>query len=452
MNGNDLGMLKGGLWSLALVLPLMADPKLDFARGVLEEARGSEGLEWFEKALEADVDAMSLVSRVGQRRFQAGDVEGASQVYRDFAERRPEEVGPQLAYSDFLRMAAPNDDFVAKLATDALERALATSPNDVRIIQRLFRIYEQRGMRDKSLALFDQVREGEVSGGQSALVASNMARTLFPGDDEVARAKLDEIFKQAMGRTPMDPVLARAASEHFRKTGRLDEAVIVLQDHAEAAPSSLELRVRLGVLLLAAKRMDEGEAVLKEVLRIDTRQTLAHQALAKLYRKQEKPDEARPHAAEVLKIRGGDADEFVALAEEFLKADMMREARLLLEKGLYDHPEEAGIAVQLAIATRRDPETRDGAVRFFREAESLSGTDGPATKPEFMREFAECLLEDGKIGPAEDRLRAAIKAYPAEAKVEMAAAMRRLAEIWLKENRNEAAAKALQKRAESLEK
>ena len=90
-----------------------------------------------------------------------------------------------------------------------------------------------------------------------------------------------------VGKTLVSCGLARAASEHFRKSGRLDEAVKVLERHAEAAPSSLELRVRLGVLLLAAEKMDEGEAVLKEVLRIDARQVLAHQALAKLYRKQE---------------------------------------------------------------------------------------------------------------------------------------------------------------------
>ncbi|MFC7337879.1 tetratricopeptide repeat protein [Haloferula chungangensis] len=445
-------MLKQTWWAFALVMPLAADPKLDFARGVLEEARGNEGLEWFEKALAADPEAMSLVSRVGQGRFQAGDLEGASKVYRELAMARPDAVAAQVAYSDFLRMAAPNDDFAAKLATEALERALESSSGDAGVIQRLFRVYEQRGMRDESLALFDQVRKGEVSGGQSALLAADMARTLFPDDDAAVQTKLDEIFHQAMARGPTDPRLARAASEHFRKTGRLDEAVVMLEKHVEVAPSSLELRVRLGVLLLAAERMDEGEGVLKEVLEIDPRQALAHQALAKLYRKQERLDEARPHAAEVLKIRGGDADEFATLAEEFLEAGMAREARLLLEKGLYDFPEVAEIAVQLAIATRRDPQTRNEASRLFREAEALSGVDGPATQPEFMREFAECLLEEGKVTPAEDRLRAAIKAYPPEAKGEMAAAMRRLAEIWLAEGRNEAAAKALQKRADSLAK
>lgn len=225
----------------------------------------------------------------------------------------------------------------------------------------------------------------------------------------------------------------------------------MLRMHVAADPASLELRVRLGILLFSDKRIDEGEKELLEVVEIDPGQALAHQALAKSYRRRERPDLARPHAAEVLKIRGGDAGEFVGLADEFLAADLAREARLLLEKGMFHHPDDAGIAVRLAIAVRRDPSTKEKAARFFREAESLSGSDGPATEPEFQREFAEVLLEQGKSRPAEDRLRAAIRAYTAEEKREMASAMRRLAEIWRSENRNEEAAGALLKRAELLE-
>ncbi|MEM1084853.1 MAG: tetratricopeptide repeat protein [Verrucomicrobiota bacterium] len=436
---------------LALTPSLVAGPKEDFARGVLEEARGNDGLEWYEKALEADPDAVPLVSKVGDLRFAAGDVEGAAEVYRGFAERRPDEVGPQVAYADFLRSAAPNDDYAAKLATEVLERALNTTPNDLRIIRRLFRAYEQVGEREKSLELFDRVKAGEVSGGNPALAAADMARTLFPSDDEKVRDALDGIFRTALERQPADRVTARAASEHFRKSGRIDEAIEMLEIHTAADPSSLDLRIRTGVLMFVRERHEEGEALLQEVLKIDPRKALAHQSLAKLYRRQEKPDEARPHAAEVLKIRGGDADEFVSLADEFLEAGMPREARLLLEKGLFDHPDEPGIAVKLAVATRRDPDTRSGAARLFREAEALVGDDGPATEPEFLIEFAECLLEAGETTAAEDRLRAAIERYPREAKREQAAALRRLAGIWNAEGRNEAAARALLKRAEALE-
>jgi Tfp pilus assembly protein PilF len=246
-------------------------------------------------------------------------------------------------------------------------------------------------------------------------------------------------------------VLARAASEHFRTSSRLDKAVEMLQRHVGADPTSLDLRVRLGVLLLAAKRDDEGVRVLQEVLEIDPRQALAHQTLAKYHRREDQPDKARPHAIEVLKIRGGDADEFVELADELLADERPREARLLLEKGLFDHPEDADIAVKLAIATRRDPGTRDAAAWRFREAEALSGTEGPAAQPTFQLEFAEYLLESGNTPAAEKRLRTAITAYgPDEAK-ETARALRRLAAIWRNEGRNEAAARALIQRAEGLD-
>ncbi|GAA5479537.1 beta-barrel assembly-enhancing protease [Haloferula helveola] len=438
-------------WMLMVLAagPLMADPKKDFARGVLEEAREGDGSQWFEKAREEDPDAWPLVERVALARAGAGDVEGASTLFREFATEHPERLGPQLAYADFLRNSSPGDDFAAKLAGEALERTLEHHPGELSVIRRLFRSYEQRGMRQKSIELFDQVVKR--AGAGPALAAAEMARTLFPGDDEKARTLVDEVFLKAMERSPADPVLAKAASEHFRKTSRLPQAVEMLEKHVAADPTSLELRVRLGVLLFAAERGDEGVEVLKQVLEIDPRQGLAHQSLAKYYRRSEMPEKARPHAIEALKIRGGDAGEFVQLAGELLDDQLPRDARLLLEKGLFDHPENAEIAVKLAIATRRDESTRGSAAWRFREAESLSGTDGPATEPAFQLEFAECLLESGQTEPAADRLRTAIRGYGAEQGVEVARAYRRLADVFRQQGRSEAEIRPLQKRADELD-
>jgi predicted Zn-dependent protease len=288
-------------------------------------------------------------------------------------------------------------------------------------------------------------------GHSQTLAAVEMARTLFPKDDAEARERVDGLFRRACDHQPANPVLARAASEHFRTSGRLPEAIEMLAAHTAADPSSLALRIRLGILMLAAERTEEGEKALLDVLAIDSRQALAHQSLAKLYRKLDRVSEARPHAAEALKIRGGDPSEFVALADEFLAADLPREARLLLEKAVFFNPSDAALLVKLAIAARRDPESRGAASRLFREAESMSGQDGPAADPEFLREFAESLLEGGQTKAAEERLRLAIRAYPAEKKKETAAALRRLAGVWTAEQRNTEAANALLQRADSLD-
>lgn len=60
------------------------------------------------------------------------------------------------------------------------------------------------------------------------------------------------------------------------------------------------------------------------------------------------------------------------------------------------------------------------------------------------------MIEAGHVKAGEERLRSAIRAFPPEAKEETAAALRKLAELWQSEGRNESAAKALRKRAEGL--
>ncbi|QJE97099.1 tetratricopeptide repeat protein [Luteolibacter luteus] len=443
--------------SLAL-LPLsftavaLAEPKLDFAYGILAEQRGDQAAAAaaIEKARVADPSAFPLVARVAGYKQRQGDIEGASTLYREFAKGHPERLDAQLDYADFLRSSTPDDDFATKMARDTLEAARKQFPDNLAIERRLFRIYEGLEQRDRSRAIFEALARPHATPSDT-LAALEMARTLFSKDDESARAQLDEMLKAACQQSPKNAVLARAASEHFRTTGRVAEAAEILAGHVAAAPSSLELRTRLGILQLAAEKPAEGEKTLLAVLEIDPRQALAHQTLAKLYRKQGRIPEALPHASEALKIRGGDPSEFLQLADEFLAADQPREARLLLEKAVFFNQSDASLAVKLAVASRRDPETRERASLLFRQAENLSGQDGPAGDPVFLQEFSEILLQDGQTKAAEERLRAAIRAFPAEQRKETAAAMRRLAGIWQKENRNAEAANSLLQRADSLD-
>jgi tetratricopeptide (TPR) repeat protein len=429
-----------------------ASPRVEFALGVLAEQRGDTELaaERIDRARESDPTAFPLMLRVAARRRATDDLAGASTLYREFAAGQPERLDAQLAYADFLRDASPEDDFATQMAQETLEKALGRFPGTLEIQERLFRIYESRERRDLSLAVFEELAAG-TPGSSRTLAATDMARTLFPKDDPVARARIDGLFEQACRAEPADPVLARAASKHFRTTGRLAEAIGILAAHVAADPSSLELRIDLGIFQLMAERAADGERTLRELLEIDPRKSRAHQTLAKLYRKQGRADEARPHAAEVLKLEGGTPAEFVTLADEFLAAGLPREARLLLEKAVYFHAADPALAAKLAVATRRDPETRAAASRWFREAEALSGKDGPATDPVFLSEFAEALLEGGQTAAAEERLRLAIRSFPAERKEETAVALRRLAGIWQRENRNAEAAKALLQRADSLD-
>lgn len=433
------------------------NPRVEFAMGVREEisSRGESAEAYFEKARSLDPAALPVVERVAGYRLMKGDRAGAVGMMKALAEAAPERVDVQLAYVDFLERTGRGDGMAQKLAVEVLEKVAARRPEDVAAgrpedvaaISRLLTIFRERGDREKAEEWMEKL-PGESA--EAAEVYASVARSLFPMDDLEVRERVDLRYRRALEVNPEQPGLARAASEYFRETGRLDEAIGILEDHVKAAPWSLDLRTRLGVLLFSAKRDDEGVRVLKEVVEIRPGSGLALQSLAKFYRLKGEEKEARFYGAELLKARGGSAREFEVLADELLAADEVRAARILLEKGVFEHPGRVELAMKLAVATRLDPETRGKAGRLFREAEAAM-VQGAGMDAVFLMESAEVLAEEGNGKAAEERLRTAIRSFPPERKGETAAALRKLASLWEREGRNEEAAKALLRRAEALE-
>jgi predicted Zn-dependent protease len=427
----------------------LALARREYAKAVLSAVRNDDAqrIAHEEAARLAHPTAGFLVSRSASRALEAGDVKSASTLYRELAKAHPDSLNAQFLYADFLRSQSKDDDFALNLAVETLEAMLPKNQDRPDLLERLLRLYEQQGKRGKSQALYDAYMKLPQA---DPAVAAKFSRTLHDIDDEKNRAQLDTMYRNRMEESPRDPVLARAASEHFRSTKRLDEAIRILEIHTKAAPSSLDLRVRLGILQLSDKRVEQGEKTLLDVLEIAPSQFLAHQSLAKLYTKQEKIEPARHHRAELLKIRGGEIDEFRDLGQAWIEANEARRARLLLEKAVFHHPKDVGLAYLYAIANQRDPETQKTAFTLFEAAAKLSTE--PITEPLYLLGSAEAYWNAGKAELAESALRQAIKLYPPEQKKDSAAAMRLLATWWQQQNKNVEAAKALIQRAEMMEK
>jgi tetratricopeptide (TPR) repeat protein len=434
----------------SLFFPLTAaeNPRVEFAFGVLEEARGGLSASGhFENARLSDPLALPLVQRSVKNRLAENDRGGAVKLFRDLAVSRPNDLQVQLLYADFLDQQGRGDSMAVKQATEALESILPAHPGEPQVIRRLYHFYQASNRKPEALALLDRLIPHDP---ESAMLYTSLMKSDAEAEKAAQQAKLDEYYATALAANPQLASLAREASEHFRTSGRSEKAIEVLKQHAAAAPSSLELRTRLGILHFTAKQDEQGINVLKQVLEINPRQALAHQSLAKFYRSHEQPDLARHHAGELLKIQGGSAEDFIKLSNEWLTAGNPREARILLERGIYDHPDQWQLSQKLAMATRLDPETAPASVRLFREAEASRPPD-VALDPSFLVEFSEALRAEGQSQAAEVRLRSAIKAFPAEAKKETASALRKLAAIWESENRNADAARALHQRADALD-
>ena len=429
----------------------------EYARGVFADLNGDTkaARQHFEAALQKDADSFPVARKTAGLQRKDGDLSAAARTLRSYAEAQPGHLASQLYYADFLEDYAARDTVAQRAAMELLTGAARRYPHHHEVYTRLIHLHENLGQRDKSLALFRTQLEAGDAGPEHWMALPPLAQTLLPGDSPELREALEHITEKTVETGVQIAMAARRASDYYRKTGRLMEAIGVLQKHVALQPDSLGLRTRLGLLQLYAKQEDAALKTLQETLQIDPDQALAHKALSQFYERSGNPEKSLHHRAEVLRIAGGAPDDFLQLADQFLELEKPHQARLMLEKARFDHPEDPALAARLAIATLRDGNTA-AASRLFRQAEALAkGSGHPSIRnildPNFQIEFAGALRQTGDLAGAENRLRSAIRGIPPEQPRKSARALRELARLWIAQNKNLAPAASLLKRAEALE-
>jgi predicted Zn-dependent protease len=351
-------------------------------------------------------------------------------------------------YADFLRDVGEGDEIALNLAKHTLEQAKTRFPSSANVWYRLFRLHEQRGHRDQAQATY---REYLNRPDADPATAESMASFMKQADDAKDKQALALLHTQRFDAEPENPFTARNAADNLHKRGDKKGAIDILSRHIAANPASIDMRVRLGILLLDDQQNEAGEKELLEVLRIDAEKHIAHQALAKFYDKQNKIPVARHHRTEVLRIRGGDEEEFIALAQEWLAAKDPTKATTILEQACTEFTESQELAWMLAVAVHENPQSQKKTVELFRKAAAIN-TKEPCKNPYYLTAAAEAFWDNGDQEEAEKTLRSAITLYPRENKTDAPRALRKLASWWQAQGKNEQAAKALLERAAALEK
>ena len=443
-----------------------------YAKGLLEQREGDKlwnpgdkdparehyrrALEHYEAIRTDDPDSFTVAERTASLQLNGfEDLAGASKILRDFAKAHPEDLASQLYYTNFLRQTSPRDAMARKVAREILTAANERFPHTPEVFTRLIQLCEEDEEHEASLVIFRAELDAAHADPGVWVALIPVARNLIPGDDPEYQPTLDTLHQRALRDGVRDATIARQVSDYYRELGQLDESITSLQKHIAAVPNSLELRTRLGLLLVAAERADEGRKVLEDTVAIDPDYVYAHRALARLYEKSGDLAKARHHQSEVLRVESGAASDFLELAGKYLEANDPHQARLLLERARFDHPENAAVAARLAMATLRDGETAEAA-RIFRQAEALAKDSADPELQEFLGpafqiDFASALREAGDLPAAEERLRSAARNAPEDKPAQGAQALRELARLWLDQDKNHGPAVSLLKRAEGLD-
>jgi tetratricopeptide (TPR) repeat protein len=428
-----------------------------YTRGVFAELEGdlTSAREHYEATLAGDGSSFQVARKTADLQLLDHDLPKAARTLRDYADEQPDHLSSHLYYADFLEQHASRDPVAQQTAAELLIGANERFPNHSQVFSRLINLHENAGDRDKSLAVFNAQFDALDAGPTHWMSLAPIAKTLLPSESPELAAKLDLIVRKTVETGVGIEVAARSASDYYRKTGRLEKAIAVLQKHLEFQPDSLAIRTRLGLLQFSAKQDHAALQTLEETLDIDPDQVLAHRALAQFFARHDEPEKALDHNAEVLRVAGGSSQDFLDLADQYLELMKPHAARLLLERARFDHPENPALAGRLAIATLRDGDPTTAA-RLFRQTEALAkDSKDPSAREyldaDFQLEFANSLQQAGDLAAAESRLREAIRGIPPDQPVKSARALRALARLWIDQKKNLAPAVSLLKRAQTLD-
>jgi len=344
----------------------------DFAKGVLAERKGDneKAVEFYRGVRKEDSDSFFLARKESGTQSSLGDMEGAVQTMREFAERYRENLAAQFSYVDFLKQVSGRDENARKLAVETMEEAWENHGLNEGVFNELLSGYEAEEAREKSLGLFDDFKAKEGDEASYWLTRLRAASVLMDGSSEAFQEEKGRCYDGLRQMGLEDDFIARKVSEYYRQQGDLEEAIAVLSEHVEKVPSSTSLMTRMGILQMAKGDVEAGKRTFIDVIAINPREALAHASLAKHYEKEGQKSLALELRSESLKISGGTPMEFLNLANQYLEYGDAHPARLLLEKARFDHPEEVEILAKLSVATVRDGMVRE-AGRLFRQVESL---------------------------------------------------------------------------------
>lgn len=351
---------------------------------------------------------------------------------------RPE---PLLNLSTFLeRHAAHAPDWNSR-ALQAAKLAVKKFPGSAEAVHRLVRLYLAAQDRAKAQGVVETALKSRSTDAGFWLSLSTAARNAFPLDDPETREKHFAIVSRPVEKAltlakDTDGGVLAAAADFYARTGRADQALPLYERVAVIQPGNLMARRKLGQCLRMAGRNDEAVKQFESLVAIDSGDVVAHQALVSLYEASD-PSKALRHRAEVLRLEGGDPDDYAAAADELLKANLPTDALTLLKRGIFYNPK----AGQLLVLLARTQDARGeftGALKSLEEAESI-GTKNSSAKwldTGFYLQWAETSRHAGKTSDAESRYRQAIEKATRE-KPELAApAYHGLGRLWLSENRN----------------
>ncbi len=403
--------------------PARCRPWLALGRLAVAQGELDEGIAAYEEALNRNlpyVKQREIFLELARAQQRAMDKEGALRSWRRLRETFPddpfilEEAGEAMIEAGLFEEAVKAFQTVEQLAQDDPQRRVIARMKQAEAEKQRGRFEEAAKLYGEALGMTheDSWLHREISGDLEDLYRQ---RENF--------RDLAAFYEKRLEAPARDISAALRLSAILRETGQTDEALRWLDKAARWAPRRPEIRLEQALLLLAEKRPDEAETILRKLVRqypdnweYRERQGEAawrqHQAVAL---EKKRPDAGSPHLARALKIWNAlappgtdDADRIVNLGDLFRRYGLREEALAQYRRAVATDPADFARRERLALYLL--------SMKKNQEAWRVLGE----TPPEVTREPGPCLRiarlqrRHGKNKEALAALEAGLNAHPGD--------------------------------------
>lgn len=429
------------------------------AQRMEREVSDEAALKLYLEALEADPKSSRLVARITRLYLDLNRFNEALALHEKCVTLNPQDPAPLISLSRFCRKNAAGVDEIRGRALTSAQTAVEKFPHSAEAWENLCDIHLAEKDKEKAQAAVKQAQASGATDPEFWLQLAPVARIAFPGGRGVEEAVREQnlaveasFYEKALSLAPQNTDVVFRVADFYRRNGNVEKAMPLYRQLVVAAPDNLDARRRYGLCLAAVDKDDEALKVFSDLVRINNQDATAHQKLVELYEKRKDVKSALTHRAEILRLEGGDADEYADLARGMMNADETRDALTLLKRGLFHHG-KSGLLMYLAATAESRLGNRAEALTAFQAAADLADKfQKKLLDHQFYLDWATAKDASGDEPGAAELYRQSASLVPKDKPELGARPYASLARLWLRGEKNIEEAGELIRTAEALAK
>ena len=365
----------------------------------------------------------------------AGEPDEALRLLDAAVKARTDDPEPLLTLSRFCSRTAEATPERRARAMQAARQAVERFPRHAESITHLLRLLITDGLRKDAQDLATKAAAAAENDPAYWLTLARSMRDVFPLDDvntrEAHLARCLAPWEKAATLATDDAAVQEAAADGFAALRQSARALPLYSRAVQLAPGRLEARRKLGQCQRLAGDMAGARRTFTALLEINPADAVAHRALAAMDEADGNTKEALRHRTELLRLEGGEPDDYRKLIERLMAASLTAEARLTAERGRHHHPGDPGLVLAHAEVLMAEGRPRE-ALPLFTETTRLAAAAQPdLIDDRFICLWGDCARAVGDTDQAAAHYRRAVKEAPAKDRTRAASATAGLVLTWL---------------------